>query len=165
MQVQTQTTVTDISDSSVLRYDFLAQAPSFERTSSNPSRERQSLLSPALKHSTEEELGIPTAKIFSFPIEKPYINVAPAQAKNYVTGVIVSYDEISVKCEMNVDEKVVSIQLPRSLFPEVIHYGLPINLKVIEEDGFRRPVITLRKIDEKSTADIAAEFDSILNAL
>jgi hypothetical protein len=107
---------------------------------------------------------IATAKIFSFPLEKPVRNVAPALLRKQVDGVVITYDEASVKCELNIGERVVSVQLPRALFPEKIQYGLPISLEMSEEGGFRKPKISTRQIDENSTSEIAAEFDSILSA-
>lgn len=165
MQVQTQTTMTDISNASVLRYDLGLRDSGFGLTSSTISKERKSSLVPTLKPSTEEELGLPTARIFTFSLEKPHVKVAPLAAKNYVEGVVISYDEISVKCELIVSGKVVSIQLPRVLFPDSIHYGLPVNIEMVDENGFRKPLITIRKIEEKNTAKIAEEFESILAAL
>lgn len=165
--MQIQTTASEHSNASILRYGFGGQNSSlgFGLTDINISKQRQNPLVPTAKPLTEEEAGTLSAKIFTFPIEKQHAKVAPLVAKNYVEGVVLSNDEISVRCELTVNGKVVEIQLPRSLFPESITYGLPINLKMVDEGGIRRPLITLRKIDDNSTANIADEFDSILNAL
>lgn len=160
-----QITTVEIPNSSVLRYQLDGQGSNFGSTNSNISKEHKNSLAPALNLLTEEEAGLSTAKIFKFPTEIPQKKVAPVVTKDYVEGVVISHDEISVCCELIVNDKAVEIQLPRSLFPKNTYYGLPINLQMVDDGGIRRPLVVIRKIDEKRNADIADEFDLILNAL
>lgn len=163
--MQTQTSIADISDTPIRRFGFWGQVSDLGRTNFVVDQKRQSSLIPSPKDLTEEEFEISTAKIIKFPTEKVSEIVAPKKTKNFVEGVVVSYDEGSVRCNLDVSGKITSIQLPRSLFPENIRYGMPINLEMINESGFRKPLITIRKIDVKSAEKVAEEFDSIIKAL
>jgi len=85
--------------------------------------------------------------------------------RNYVEGVIQTYDDVTVRCELNVEGRPVIVQLPKALFPEEIRYGLPIKLEMAEANGIRRPIVTVRPIQESDTSDIAAEFDALLGPI
>lgn len=82
--------------------------------------------------------------------------------KDAVDGVIIKYDDITVKCNLMIDGQSIQIQLPRALFPEEITYGLPISLAMVSENGVRRPEISLRKLPSGTSIKISKEFDDIL---
>ena len=87
------------------------------------------------------------------------------ELRKSVDGVVGKYDDVSVTCVLHLGGREVSIQLPPPLFPDEIRYGLPINVELAEVGGIRKPVISVRQIDARGTADIAAEFDAILAQL
>lgn len=160
-----QTMATEISDVSVLQYPNRAQESSRKGTEQNISREYKNSLMPQPRYLTEDNAELVTGKIISYPKAIRIVSVIPKKNKNYVEGVVTSHDETSVKCDLIVNEKNISIQLPRSLFPEKIFYGLPINLEIINESGFRKPLITIRGINQRNNGKIAEEFDLILGKL
>lgn len=135
------------------------------RTEVERKAERQSILSISPSLSTEELPVAEGAKSFRFSTaESPTTPVEKALNK-FVNGVVSSYDETSVQCDLRLADTKVAIQLPRALFPEHIRYGLPIRLEMIDDNGIRRPSITIREIDPGNAADISREFDAILEAL
>lgn len=160
-----QTMATEVSDVPVLEYYNRVQEPSRKVTEQNIAREYKNLLMPQPRRLTEDNAGLVTGKIISYPKAIQSVNDISKKSKNYVEGVVTSHDEISVKCDLIVNEKNISIQLPRSLFPQKIFYGLPINLEIINESGFRKPLITIREINQKNNKKIAEEFDLILGEL
>jgi hypothetical protein len=87
------------------------------------------------------------------------------ELKKAVDGVVGKYDEITVNCDLRLGDRLVTIQLPRALFPQELSYGLPITVEMIEDGGIRRPVITTRQIDRAATEAMAKEFDAILEQL
>lgn len=83
-----------------------------------------------------------------------------------IDGVVSSYDEASVKCRIRlINGEVVAIQLPRALFPDVIFYGLPIRLEMIDDHGIHRPSITIREANTGNSAAIETEFNALLDRL
>ena len=129
------------------------------------SNEQQSVLIRRNPVSTDFDNVSVSAKTFKLPLEKQPIPAVQAQAKKSVDGVILSEDDATVKCELYIDHRTVTVQLPRALFPDSVYHGLPIKLEMIEESGIRKPKISVLEIEKKNTAKIAAEFDSIINSI
>lgn len=167
--MQTQRTTVEGLGITSLRYGRNAMDFVPHGTHPPSSDEKQNWLNPARSFHTDGGVGKASGNVIPFPrgqvIANEQVQKAPAQVINHVDGVIHTYNEISVKCELRVGEKTVYVELPRVLFPEKISHGLPINLEMIDEDGCRRPVIRARRISEESVAEIAGEFDAILGAL
>lgn len=93
------------------------------------------------------------------------VPVAAAPISRSVDGVVDIYDEVSVQCRLRVGSSTVTIQLPRPLFPQAIRHGLPVSLEMIDDQGIRKPRISVREIQPHDVAGIAEEFDAIIAAL
>lgn len=165
MELQTRTKPSDNASGTVNLYRFGEPNFSGKGTSPDIAVERRNPLIAECALTTELVKTGATGKVFSYPLEITTKNISPKPPKNQVAGVVISYDEASVRCELNISERVVTVQLPRTLFPENIRYGFPISLEMIEEGGFRKPKISPRQIEKSGAAAIAAEFDSILSAI
>ena len=101
-------------------------------------------------------------RIVSAQVARPAAREAVARS---VDGVIGKYDDVSVTCELRLATGTVAVQLPRSLFPEELRYGLPISLSLDEVGGIRRPVVAVRRVAPEAVADLAREFDDVLSKL
>lgn len=74
-------------------------------------------------------------------------NYAVVQQDN-VPATILRKEDVSVLCEVELQAGRVHIKLPRCLFPEDIHFGMPITIRFDEEpSGIRKPSVSLRKIN------------------
>jgi hypothetical protein len=135
------------------------------RTEVDRKAERQSILAVAPSFNTEELPVAEGAKSLRLLADETPAPVVERALKKFVEGVVSSYDDVSVQCDLRLEDNKVTIQLPRPLFPESIRYGLPIRLEMIDDNGIRRPSVTIREIDPKDVADISREFDAILEAL
>lgn len=119
-----------------------------------------------LKPNPDNQTHFQPSKLKSRPIllvsetTKPVESAKPQQSK--VSGAVLQADEMSVKCELYLNASHVEVQLPRILFPEKISYGLPISLKMVEDDGIRQPRITVRKADTEKFKELKAEIAAIL---
>ncbi len=124
--------------------------------------EESGWLKPNLDNRTRLSLPRSHTRSISLVSDKaePTKSVHPQQSQ--VAGAVLQVDGVSVKCELQVDARNVQVQLPRALFPETISWGQPIWLKMIEVDGIRQPIITIRQADAEKFKGLKAEIDDIL---
>lgn len=106
-----------------------------------------------------------SAQGFRLTVAPTAVRAVDKNLKKSVDGVIASYDDVSVNCELRLSDKSVSVQLPRALFPDQIRYGLPVSVEMSDVEGIRRLVVTLRKFEPSANSAIAKEFDMILDQL
>ena len=67
-----------------------------------------------------------------------------------VSATVLRDEDISVLCEVEMHAGTVHINLPKSLFPAKLYYGMPISIRFEEEaSGIRKPSISLRQIDDE----------------
>ena len=77
-----------------------------------------------------------------------------------VDGAVVDIVKQSVTCELYTLPHSRFIKLPKALFPcDDLRIGLPISLKIDESGGIRKPVVTLRNIDNSRFSRGAEIFD------
>jgi hypothetical protein len=94
----------------------------------------------------------------------------PEHRLNNVTGSVLQLSDNYVLCELYLDvdnTRKTQINLHRSLFPQDIHYGSPINLSYsVNQDGIRCPVISMRKVKlSERAATENMEIDSLIEDL
>lgn len=85
--------------------------------------------------------------------------------KNDVNGSVLRVEDVSVICELYLNEESVEINLPRSFFPDNVYYGVPINLSIDESSGFRTPVIKIRQVSEDTKNISKEEMEDLINKL
>ena len=84
--------------------------------------------------------------------------VGPSEVK----GTVLTAEEDSVLCELELPAGPYRIRLSGALFPEGTKYGSPITLRLIEDEGIRKPQIELREpqadrqYEERMAALVAA---------
>ncbi len=90
----------------------------------------------------------------------------PAFTTNEVNGTVLEIHDDYVVCEIQPESGfTVHINLPNSLFPEEIHYAYPFKLSMINESGFRKPVVTSREVDPGAFAAERAAVQTIIDKL
>lgn len=85
--------------------------------------------------------------------------------KEEVDATILQNDDISVSCEVNLQAGQIHINLPRSIFPEKIYYGMPVIISYKEVSGMRQPIITPRNINIESMQKENNEISAIIEKL
>lgn len=91
---------------------------------------------------------------------------AQPQPAAHVNGTIVAIEEGSVLCELELAEGPQRIRLARGLFPEGIEYAAPIQLRMEEIDGIRRPIVELRDVQRSGEIEaIRARVDRLISEL
>ncbi len=69
-----------------------------------------------------------------------------------VAATIVVVDDVAVSCEVNVESRFVRVRLPRTLFPENIHYGMPVSISYRKNEiDLWTPSVKVRKIQKANT--------------
>jgi hypothetical protein len=165
MAMQQLTTADLQSDAGQMFRLALGRAGSARSTDVGRQSEHPSFLNVVPSARTEEQQHAEGARSFHIAPAQASAPVVHTELNRLVIGTISSYDDASVKCDIALGDKVVTIQLPRAIFPDVISYGLPISLEMIEDSGIRRPLVSVRKVAPESVEEIADRFDYILNAL
>lgn len=131
----------------------------------NTIRQQRSIFRSAPSWETGAEVIDDGAHRLRLSASETAVPTEKKELKKSVDGVVGKYDEITVNCDLRLGDKLVTIQLPRALFPNELFYGLPITVEMTEEGGIRRPIITARQIDPATTEAMAKEFDAILEQL
>ena len=67
-------------------------------------------------------------------------------------------------CEIYLAGKNIEIDLPRAFFPDDIRYGMPINLKIDESTGMRKPIIRTRELSAVASSH-DDEFSALMSEL
>lgn len=165
MLVATNTDVTRFSEPA-LRYHLGSTAYMPASTEARKSVRRQNFLSSDVADLTADDLcDDSSAKSLRLVTIELTQQAEPAKAvENSVDGIVIRFDDVSVRCELKVGNSQVPVLLPRALFPTELRCGLPISLEMLEESGVRKPSISIRELDFAANANIAAEFDEILAA-
>lgn len=98
------------------------------------------------------------------------VQTEPAQAqlplkKQSVDGAVLTFDPVSVTCEVYLDRGPLRVEIPRTFFPSGIRYGSPIAIALDEAGGVRRPVISLRQPDAEKLKAENEEMAALVAAL
>ena len=79
-----------------------------------------------------------------------------------VPATVLRAEDVSVLCEVELQAGSIHINLPRSLFPAKIHYGMPITIRFEEkQSGIRKPSVSLRQIDTELLREENEEMRSL----
>lgn len=122
-------------------------------------------IDPQLRNETEED----KADEYTYPGASKETSRAEAcvgkQYKKEVDGIVLSVEDVSVNCEIYLENNNGEIILPKSLFPENVYYGMPISLSLDESSGIRRPVIKVRHLSHEAVAKGKEEMDALVSEL
>ena len=92
--------------------------------------------------------------------------VTKAEPKNYVEGIVLSVDGVVVLCSLKIDNsQLVEVELPRVLFPKDIEFGSAISLEMLEENGIRKPYVSIRKFDNPEKSELVDRLETMIQAL
>ncbi|MDX5333501.1 MAG: hypothetical protein LPK58_05590 [Gammaproteobacteria bacterium] len=104
---------------------------------------------PVLKHSRRE-----AARPMAIPA-----------GRRSLDGNVLEIDEVTVNCELYDGNRLKEIQLPRSLFPENVHYGMAITVALDETGGTRRLVVQEREPNAERLREGLDEFNRLIERL
>lgn len=94
------------------------------------------------------------------------VNELPNDNEDNIDGTILNISDVTVKCEVVSKGESIKINIPKSIFPkDKIHYGTPINLKIVKINNISRPVVTIRTISEEKNDGRIDIIDSLINEL
>ncbi len=130
---------------------------------------RSNIISINIKSESRKETEEDEAYEFGYPIKRKKLP-PPAiyQKKEYkkeVAGIVLEVEDISVNCEIYLERGNVEINLPISLFPEKVHYGMLISLSLDEFSGIRCPVIKVRYPPKMALNEGKEEMDALIAEL
>lgn len=122
-------------------------------TASEPRRASSYLSGPPSKTSVDVlRAGAPWPIAQQGAVPEHGTSTVSNQTSRSVEGVIAGIRDESVTVECSTPNGPVEISLPPSLIPDsLLKYGQPVSISLDETSGYRRPVITERRIERLPT--------------
>lgn len=83
-----------------------------------------------------------------------FVNKAVLPKTNSVIGYVMSENESSILCEVNLaGDSVVQIELPAVLFNQKVHYGTKFSMQIESTGAFRKTVVRVLDEEHKDTEE------------
>jgi hypothetical protein len=98
------------------------------------------------------------------PLTKALPKEAQQRAARAIEATVLGISDESIFCEVRGDNAMLRVNLPRALFPNDVHTGTPVAIRMENVGGVRTPVISQRQIAPVDDPRIA-EMDALIDRL
>lgn len=116
---------------------------------------------------TQIGLGTEVSILKEREVEATVANIAAVTTvpqQEQVSATVLSVDEVSVLCEVELQAGHIHVRLAKTLFPAATYYGMPITIAFAEgASGIRRPTISLRALDDADLRQENAELSALVD--